>query len=420
VADWRAVTCRPHSLLLGTLLLVLAPCGVPVPATHAPAPPSARKPDEEGLAAPRPGTQLALVRPPPPPCLGPGRTAAKQLVSHAALELDRGESARALACADEALRASPRLERALHLRAAALVELGQLDDGRLAYAQALAVDPDDPETLLGASELYATRLAGGRPALSLGRDYALRGARIALRRRQPDRELAGRLFLAAAMAENELGESTQALAHAERALALGVDEADGAYERGVALYELCRFDEARASLRRVLAIEPDDAWAVHQLALVAEASGDASLAAELDRRARKLDPAGFRSPVEVDHDTFEQEVRLAVKSLPERERRALEAIPVEVAEVPELDDLTAVDPPLSPSILGLFRGPSDGEPCLPVDGPSCRSIVVYRRNLARFARDQRELREQVRVTLLHELGHLHGESEEDLRARGLE
>jgi predicted Zn-dependent protease with MMP-like domain len=79
-----------------------------------------------------------------------------------------------------------------------------------------------------------------------------------------------------------------------------------------------------------------------------------------------------------------------------------------------------VDPPLSPSILGLFRGPSELEPCLPDDGPRCRSIVFYRRNLARFAKSRRELDEQVRVTLLHELGHLHGESDDDLRARGLE
>jgi predicted Zn-dependent protease with MMP-like domain/Flp pilus assembly protein TadD len=414
------VICRPHRLLLGTLLLALASCGSPA---HGPpaSPPSARRPDEGAASTPTPGTQLALVRPPQAPCLGrEHRASVKLLLSHAARELAAGEGAQALTCADEALRASPRMERALHLRAAALTELGQLDDARLAYAQALAIDPDDPETLLGVAELYASRLSGGRPMLALGRDYALRGARVALRRQRMDRELAGQLFLLAAMAENDLGESQQALDHADRALALGADEGDGSYERGVALYELCRFAEARASLQRVLAIQPDDAWAIHQLALLAEARGDLALAAQLDRRARKLDPSDFPAPVDVDRDAFEQEVRLAVDSLPEGERRALKAVPVEVAEVPTLDDLTAVDPPLSPSILGLFRGPSEGERCLPADGPTCRSIVFYRRNLERFARDRRELREQVRVTLLHELGHLHGESEEDLRARGLE
>ena len=89
-------------------------------------------------------------------------------------------------------------------------------------------------------------------------------------------------------------------------------------------------------------------------------------------------------------------------------------------ELPDQDDLLAVEPPLSPSILGLFRGPAEDEPCTAADGPRCRAIVLYRKNLLRFARDRKELSEQVRVTLLHELGHLHGEDDEELRARGLE
>jgi predicted Zn-dependent protease with MMP-like domain len=91
-----------------------------------------------------------------------------------------------------------------------------------------------------------------------------------------------------------------------------------------------------------------------------------------------------------------------------------------VEEIPALADLTAVDPPLSPSILGLFRGPPLGEPCTPGDGPTCRSVVLYRRNLLRFAPDRSQVVEQLRVTLLHELGHLHGETDDALRSRGLE
>ncbi len=101
-------------------------------------------------------------------------------------------------------------------------------------------------------------------------------------------------------------------------------------------------------------------------------------------------------------------------------RRSLASVPLEVADVPSLDDLTAVDPPLSPAILGLYRGPSENEAC-DAGGPQpCRSIAIYWKNLARFARDRQELAEQVRVTLLHELGHLHGENDDELRDRGLE
>jgi predicted Zn-dependent protease with MMP-like domain len=93
---------------------------------------------------------------------------------------------------------------------------------------------------------------------------------------------------------------------------------------------------------------------------------------------------------------------------------------VQAADLPALDDLTATAPPLSPAILGLFRGPPAGEACLPEDGDPCRSIVLYRKNLARFAHDRAELDHQIRVTLTHELGHLRGEDDDALRDRGLE
>ncbi len=358
--------------------------------------------------------QLALVRAPPPRCSARGRP--KLLVQRAIFELERGEDERALACADEALRLAPRLVAALRLRGEALAELGRFDEARLAYARSLAVEPDDAETLRGAADLYVMQLPSERATLELGLEYALRGLRGARARS----DLQAALLLLVAAAENDLGESRQALAYAERALAVRADDLDAAYERGVALYELCRFEEARDALERVRAGRPDDAWTLHYLGLVAERAGHGRHAEELERRARSLAPDEFRAGTSIDPASFTAEVRRALAALPERERKSVADVPVEIADVPALDDLTALDPPLSPSILGLFRGPSQGEPCLPEEGPRCRSIVLYRVNLARFARSRADLAEQVRVTLLHEIGHLQGETEDELRARGLE
>jgi predicted Zn-dependent protease with MMP-like domain len=222
------------------------------------------------------------------------------------------------------------------------------------------------------------------------------------------------------MAENDLGLNREALGHTDQALAARPADPDLHYERGVALYELCRFADADAELQRALAGAPDDPWAVHYLSLVAERRGDGRRAAELERRAALLAPAEFPPTAPPAAGDFGADVRQAVAALPEADRRLLQGVPIEVEDLPSLDDLTAADPPLSPSILGLFRGPPVGEPCTEADGPRCRSIVFYRVNLARLARDPKELSEQVRVTLLHELGHLRGESDEELRARGLE
>lgn len=315
---------------------------------------------------------------------------------------------------------APRLVAALGVRADALATLGRTDDARLAYARALAVDPDDPQTLLGAAELYVRRLGGDRDALEAGLEYALRGARAAGRAPRRDRDTAARLELVAGMAENDLGQSNLALGHLDRAVSARPDDPDAVYERGLAYFELCRFADARRAFERTLKLAPDDAWATHQLGLVLEREGDARGADALLARARRLAPDDFRPDLPVDAAAFRSEVEAAVAALPAKDRAALASVPIEVEDLPDEQDLVAVDPPLSPSILGLYRGPPEGEPCRADDGPKCREIVFYRKNLIRFVRDRRELTEQVRVTLLHELGHLHGEDDDELRQRGLE
>ncbi|HET7825609.1 MAG TPA: metallopeptidase family protein, partial [Anaeromyxobacter sp.] len=346
------------------------------------------------------------------------RASAGVLAEEAEDALARGEDERALSCSEEAIRISPRLVQALVARASALGGLGKLDEARLAWSRALAVDPSDPNALLGAADLHVRRLGPARDALEIGLEYALRGARAAQARK--DRLLSARLELVAGMAENDLGRSHLALPHLERAVQVLPDDADAVYERGVALYELCRFDEAQRVFERALSLAPDDPWVLHQLGLLAERRGDADRAERLLARARKLAPEEFQSEVPLDPDGFRAEVQHAVSTLPDEERRSLVSVPVEIQDLPDAADLVAVDPPLSPSILGLFRGPSENEPCTASDGPRCRAIVFYRKNLLRFARDRRELTHEIQVTLLHELGHLHGENDDDLRARGLE
>jgi predicted Zn-dependent protease with MMP-like domain len=118
-------------------------------------------------------------------------------------------------------------------------------------------------------------------------------------------------------------------------------------------------------------------------------------------------------------EEFSLAVASAVEALPEDMRRDLQGVPVRAEELPADEDLLSGEPPLSPAILGLFRGPPLGEPCEGLEVP-CRSVALYRRNLARVVRTREELLEQIRVTLLHEVGHLRGEDDEELAARGLE
>ena len=47
------------------------------------------------------------------------------------------------------------------------------------------------------------------------------------------------------------------------------------------------------------------------------------------------------------------------------------------------------------------------------------TIVLFRRNLSRMSTDHDELIAQLRITLLHEIGHFLGLDEDDLADRGL-
>lgn len=357
---------------------------------------------------------------PPFRCLPADAPPAAALVREAEAALDDGQHDRALGCADEALRADPRHVHALAARGEALAALDRPREAQLALARALAIDPDDAVALAAAADLHVRGLDGSHDALAAGVEQALRGLRALSRVPRRDPGLALRLELAAAAGLNDLGRPAEALPHAERAAKLRPDEPTAWSERGFSLFELCRFDEARAAFERTLKLSPGDAWATWQLGLLAERAGDAEAGARLLAQAREKAPADFPPEVAVAPEAFRAEVDAAVAELPAADRAALAGVPVQVADLPALDDLVATTPPLSPTILGLFRGPPAGEACLPEDGDPCRSIVLYRKNLARFARDRAELDRQVRVTLVHELGHLRGEDDDALRDRGLE
>src|SRR5207247_10491798 len=99
------------------------------------------------------------------------------LLDRAAERYDHGDFPTSLVCAEEAARVEPRSVEAHHDRAAALQELGRLDDAESAFTRALALDPDDPETLAGAADLYINRLPPTNDHTETGLEHAGRGAR---------------------------------------------------------------------------------------------------------------------------------------------------------------------------------------------------------------------------------------------------
>jgi len=335
---------------------------------------------------------------------------------------DEGKFEEALSCAAQSTALAPDDPQGHSERGAALVALGRFDEAQVAYARALALEPDHLDALLGAAHLFGVSLPSTRERDELALVYSERG--LALAQEQHDDELAGQFALLSAMAFNDLGQAKEAVDRADLTLAKKPSDPEARYEKAVALFELCRFAEAKTAFTAMLGDPQRAAHSHHHLGLLLEREGKWKQAERHFAEATQLNPVDFPAPPQLTVEAFKAELERAVAALPGDMQKDLKGVPVTAEELPEDDDLLSGDPPLSPAILGLFRGPPLSEPCVPEPGAKpgdpCRSVALYRLNLMRAVKTHDELLEQIRVTLLHEVGHLRGEDDFELAARGLE
>ncbi len=188
------------------------------------------------------------------------------------------------------------------------------------------------------------------------------------------------------------------------------------------LFDQLRFDEATRAVQRALRADDAHPEAYTLRALLRERRGDEDGAARDYRRAWRLDPEHYPQPRTLDDATIEAVVVEALRACPDEVREAVRNVPILLEELPSDEVCLSFDPPRSPiDIVGLFSGPSllersFADPWSAVPA----TITLYRKNLERIASDRARLLEEVRITLLHEIGHYLGLSEEDLEARGLD
>jgi predicted Zn-dependent protease with MMP-like domain len=107
--------------------------------------------------------------------------------------------------------------------------------------------------------------------------------------------------------------------------------------------------------------------------------------------------------------TFDEHVRSALDSLPPRIAAALQNVAVVVRE----------QHPDDPDLFGLYEGtplPERGD----MAGALPDRITIYRRPLEEEFSDPEELEHEIRVTVLHELGHYFGLDEGRLTELGYE
>ncbi len=185
------------------------------------------------------------------------------------------------------------------------------------------------------------------------------------------------------------------------------------------LYETCRFAEARAELDAVLEAEPDNAQAHHLASLLAEHRGEEALAEEEERMAHRLAPDLYSLSPRFTRAEFDRYVEEAAEELPAEFRERMANLAVVVEDVPSMTLLRTLEEP-APDLLGLFVGTPLPEKSLG-DIPSAPDAVyLFKRNLERICESHEQLVEEIRITLLHEVGHFLGLDEQHLADRGYE
>lgn len=121
----------------------------------------------------------------------------------------------------------------------------------------------------------------------------------------------------------------------------------------------------------------------------------------------------------VSREDFERLVEDALESLPEEYRTYFTNITVIVEDYPDGEDMRKLNTKKY-SLLGLFSGvpyPQKGG-FFSVPYPLPDKITLFQKNIESICSSERQLVEQIRKTLVHEVGHYFGLSEKELRDLG--
>jgi len=117
---------------------------------------------------------------------------------------------------------------------------------------------------------------------------------------------------------------------------------------------------------------------------------------------------------------FARTLREALLELPPMFRDALVNVAVVVEEWPPEDLLNELGVPPDDTLYGFYHGVPLPERSVLDSGLLPDKISVYRGPLMEDFPDRNELCRQIRITLLHEIGHYFGMDEEELSRLGYE
>jgi predicted Zn-dependent protease with MMP-like domain len=123
-------------------------------------------------------------------------------------------------------------------------------------------------------------------------------------------------------------------------------------------------------------------------------------------------------PHHVSKARFAELVEKAAAALPPQFADALQEVPIEIRERPSRSMLRSLGLEDDELLLGLYHGRPRTERSVEDSGRMSDVIYIFQEDVELVSESEADLIEQVRTTVLHELGHHFGMSEEDLDGLG--
>ncbi len=115
---------------------------------------------------------------------------------------------------------------------------------------------------------------------------------------------------------------------------------------------------------------------------------------------------------------FRRLVSEAIASLPPMVLARMENVEIVVQDRPTVEELAlaGIEPP--ETLFGLYTGTPLTERGTAYGLVLPDKITLYQRSIEEVCRTKREVREEIRTTLMHEIGHYFGLSEDELGDAG--
>ena len=112
---------------------------------------------------------------------------------------------------------------------------------------------------------------------------------------------------------------------------------------------------------------------------------------------------------------FEELVKVAVNSLPEKFKKKMENIIVVIEELPSAELLTEMGISSPYHLLGLYRGIPYTKRGIWYRNVMPDKIIIFKKPIEVRCKNKEDIKESVRKVVIHEIGHYFGLGEVELR-----